>query len=349
MFKRILVPLDGSERAERAIRVAARIARTTGGSITFLRVVTAAIDAAWSVLEAAPWMQQAVETDQARAMDYLTRIASAQELAGIETHTQVLSGVPAEHILSVMHAQQIDLLVMGSHGATGFKRWALGSVAQHIARQSPVPVLVLHERGGVPTHLLADGGRSVRVLVALDGSPLAEAALAPAASLSTALSAPAPGALHVVRVLPFPKLEDESQKDMFLAARKQAEAQVNAYLATVTQRLHEGELATLPIQITSSVVSHTDVAETLIHVAETGAYMEDAGAFNGYDAIAMATHGRSGVGRWIMGSVTERVLGTTTLPLLIVRPQRTASHREARPPAEVVEQLAEGQSWVAMF
>lgn len=236
--------------------------------------------------------------------------------------------MPAQNILSVAHSQQVDLIIMCSHGETGFKRWALGSVAQQVARHCPVPVLVLHERGGAPTHLLPDGTRPVRVLVALDGSSLAEAALAPAASLSTALSAPAQGTLHLAWVLPLPELEDDSQKEMLLAARKQAESNVRAYLDTIKQRLREGDLANLHLQVTSSVAVHADGAEALIGMAETGEYREDAGAFNGCDMIAMATHGRSGVERWVMGSVTERVLGATKLPLLIVRPRKPATQEK---------------------
>lgn len=176
MFKRILIPLDGSERAERALPVAALLARASGGSIALLRIATGALDAA-----------------RARAADYLAQIAASPELAGISVHAHVRSGAPAQRILEVAREQQVDLIILGSHGETGLKRWVLGSVAQHVTRQSSAPVLVLHERGGVPTHLSAEDTQLVRILVALDGSSLAEATLAPAAYLSAALSAPARG------------------------------------------------------------------------------------------------------------------------------------------------------------
>lgn len=83
MFQRILVPLDGSPRAESAIPVAARIARASDGSITFLRVATASIDFAWPVMESPTWMQAGLDADSSRAAKYLASITKSSELAGI--------------------------------------------------------------------------------------------------------------------------------------------------------------------------------------------------------------------------------------------------------------------------
>jgi nucleotide-binding universal stress UspA family protein len=321
MFKRILVPLDGSEPAERAIPVAARLARATGGSITFLRVVTAAIDAAWSMLEAPTLMQHTLDTEQTRAMDYLTQLATMQELAGVEIHTRVLSGVPAQHILAVAHTEQIDLIVLCSHGYSGMTRWTLGSVAEKVARSAPIPVLVLCEGGPVPASPHPDATRPLRALVALDGSVLAKAALEPAASLIAALAAPAQGALHLVRVVkpvnPESEEKDPEEREHFLHKAK-------TYLSTTAEHLCEGlvapAVADLTLPVSWSVAVDTDVAEAIIRVAENGEDAEGAGVFGGCDVIAMATHGRSGIQRWAMGSITERVLHATKLPLLIVRP-----------------------------
>jgi nucleotide-binding universal stress UspA family protein len=78
------------------------------------------------------------------------------------------------------------------------------------------------------------------------------------------------------------------------------------------------------------LVIKEDVADTLLKIAESGKYVEDIEGFDGCDIIALATHGRSGLTRLMMGSVTERILGATMLPLLIVRP------------AELVDQMQEG-------
>jgi len=92
--------------------------------------------------------------------------------------------------------------------------------------------------------------------------------------------------------------------------------------------LQGGPGADLKLTVTWSVAVDADAAHALMRVAENGEDAEGAGVFGGCDIIAMATHGRSGLQRWAMGSVTERVLGTTHLPLLIVRPQETETRQE---------------------
>jgi len=180
--------------------------------------------------------------------------------------------------------------------------------------------------------------RPVRIQVALDGSPLAEAALLPAAQLSAALSAPAPGALHLVQVLPSSIQDDET---MCKSAQKEAET----YLQTIQQRLLTEDTADLKLHITTLVSMHTDVADALLGMAEDGEGMEGDEDFEGCDCIAMATHGRGGLQRWLMGSITERVLHTTNLPLLIIRPQKVAASQRQ------VEEMPEKAltSWVGLL
>ncbi len=328
MFERILVPLDGSERAERALPVAAQLAHVSGGSVILLRVAAGTALAIWAMRETPELIKETIESAKARAADYLARVAASPELAGLTVQTQVQSGVPAQCILSAAQEHLADLIILGSHGETGFKRWLLGSVAQQVTRHSPVPVLVLHERGSVPTHLSSEDQQPIRILVALDGSSLAEVALMPAAYLSAALSAPARGALHLALVVPLPELAISSQRGDLPAMRDEAKRQAMAYLEAVMHRLDQGELASLDLQITASVAIQPDVAETLISMAETGAHLEGSEPAGGSYVLALATHGRSGVNRWMMGSVAERILGATILPLLIIRPQKMSEGEE---------------------
>ena len=273
-----------------------------------------------------------MEESLTQAKDYLTQVASSPDLQGIKVQTEVLAGHPAQMILSFAQDHPVDLIVMCSHGASGFKRWVMGSVAQKVVRHSSVPTLVLREGGSLPISPHPEEARSVQVMVALDGSALAESALVPAAYLSAALSAPAQGVLRLVRVLPIPEVGDdlpetatEERNEVAAAARMQATAAGKDYLQTVEHRLHEGDLASLHLVSTSSVALNADVAGTLIELAESGEAAGGEEHFEGCDIIAMATHGRGGLQRWVMGSVTERVLGATRLPLLIVRPSQPAA------------------------
>jgi nucleotide-binding universal stress UspA family protein len=325
MFKRIIIPLDGSSRAEHAIPVAARIARASGASIVLVRAVTIPMNHRRPLAVPPEVARETIDAELNEVKRYLEGIARTGTLAGILVETTASVGPDASTLLAAAESLHADLIVMCSHGYTGFKRWVLGSVAQKIARHSPVPVLILQAEGSVPTNIHAGGIRPVRVLVALDGSSLTETTLVPAAHLSKALSAPAQGMLHLARVIPWPPIEGTRQNEMTTTARAWAESDAKAYLERVEQRLREGELAALDLSISTSVVVHEDVADTLMRMAERGEYMDDIEGFDGFDIIALATHGRSGLQHWAVGSVTERLLGAIRLPILVVRPHETGN------------------------
>jgi nucleotide-binding universal stress UspA family protein len=312
MYKRILVPLDGSARAERAIPVAARIARALGGSVILLRVATAPVDTG-KYSSASGYVEETVDTDLTGATRYLENIAGSNELAGIKTEVKTFIGAVAPTILSAAQSFHANLIVMCSHGYTGFKRWALGSVADKVTRHSPIPVFVLREGGPLPA---TAEHQPVRALVSVDGSSLSEAVLEPAAYLAAALAEATSqqGALHLLRVVDLPisggKFKSDAHIDTGL--KEQVKHEDEEYLATLVNRLSEGgDLAHLDLAITSSVEADPDIAEAIVKKSEQ----------DKFDFIAIATHGRGGVQKWAMGSVAGRVLHATKLPLLIMRPE----------------------------
>jgi nucleotide-binding universal stress UspA family protein len=328
MFRHILVPLDGSPRAEQTLPIAAHIAHTTGGTLTLLRIVP---DMEHVDADSVPVpLDVNLEADIATAKDYLMQLVAADEQGlfdGMGIKTEVLIGSPAQEILTFAQTQQVDLITLCSHGRTGFKRWLLGSVAQMIARYSPVPVLVLREGGPSPLARPNTLARPLRVLVALDGSPYAEKVVVPAAQLCAALAAPAQGTLHLAVVLR--RLRGiYDHKETIAAIRALALSDARTYLNDMERRLREPDLAPLNLGVTSSIVIKEDVADTLLKVAESGKDVEDIEGFDGCDIIALATHGRSGLTRLTMGSVTERILGATMLPLLIVRPSEPVTETQ---------------------
>jgi nucleotide-binding universal stress UspA family protein len=317
MFQRILVPLDGSKRAERAIPVATRIARAAGGSVIVVQVVST--DIGLYLVPQPTLTGQIIDAEEASAEKYLRDIATSINRDGVPTETEALFGSPTSTILSFAHSHHADLIVLCSHGYTGVARWVLGSVAEKVVRHAPVPVLVLREGGPVPAD--ESPTRPLRALVPLDGSTRAKAAIEPAASLIAGLAAPAQGALHLVRVVK-PVIPERAEKDP--EAREHCLYKAKRYLNSTVEHLREGlvapAVADLKLPVTWSVAVDTDVAEAIVRVAVNGEDAEGVGVFGGCDIIAMATHGREGLQHWTIGSITERVLHTTKLPLLIVRP-----------------------------
>jgi len=353
MFQRILVPLDGSDGAERAIPVAARIARASGGSIVFIRVVPppAEVGTFGTGVHGTIAMKPEVEASEkefADATNYLVTVITAyvDELAGIATETDVATGAASSTIFSTAGYEYVDLIVMCSHGETGLKRWVFGSVAQQAVRHSPVPVLVLNEHGVVPP--VPDAAHPLRVLVPLDGSELAESALEPATQLIAALTAPAQGELHLLRVVDLPSAYGKMKSQAYISDGVQEEArkEAEAYVKAVADRLYETTFATGKLNITSSAAVSTDVAGTIIKLAEQTEGDESSSC----DLIAIATHGRGGLRRMVMGSVTEHLLGSTRLPLLIVRPHEAEMKGEEPGEAIAVKRTeVESQTWPGLL
>lgn len=330
MFKRIIVPLDGSKRAERAIPIAVRIAHASKGSIILLRVATVPFEIGSQVVPLSGFSSTTLENDINTATHYLAAIARRDELDGIVLKMKVLTGSAAKKIQDVVEDEQADLIVMCSHGDTGIKRLMLGSVAQKVARNSTVPVFVLRQDGSMPVSSYPDRLRPLRAVmavVALDGSAMAEDALVPAASLVMALAAPARGSLHLTRVVKLPiKVRGSGEQgkhnypeSMEMHATDAAIRDAKTYLGNLVYYLHNGPLKDADITLTWSVAIGHDVAETLIKVAETGKDVEGTNVFGGCDLIVLASHDRGGLERWMLGSVTEHILGATRLPIMIVR------------------------------
>lgn len=317
MFKRIIVPLDGSKGAERSIPVAAKIAHASGGSILFINVVLPPVEfGTYREDHTVALKPTAFEKRLEGAADYLADIvkAHASDLEGLDVTVKAVSGAASPTIFSVANLEHVDLVVLCSHGESGLRRWMFGSVAHEAVRHSPVPVLVLSEKGVIPAPVEP---RAWRVLVALDGSPLGETAIEPAAQLVSVLAAPAQGEIHLLQVIDIPAATGKFRgpSDFDATVRNEAREEAEAYLKETTDRLH-ASLANYNLTLTSSAVIGPDVVDTILEQAE---HLGDTEEVRGCDFIAVSTHGRTGLLRLIMGSVTEKILNHTKLPLMVVR------------------------------
>ena len=319
MFKRILVPLDGSERAEQAIPVAARLARASGGVVILVQVVPVPADFSERKPPEEMYDETVMEEVNGLSVTYLEHVSQIAELVGVQTEIRVEYGDVASSILAAIEPLEVDLVVMSSHGYSGFKRWALGSIAHKLIPHSPAPVLVLRDGGP------ALPAKTLSVLVALDGSPLAESILAPVVQLAAALAPTTRVTLHLVRVVDvqvgygYGRFAANALAEQY---REEAKHEAQAYLSAVAQRLIDRVDPVPDFIVTTSIAVNPDVAEALVQL--TGEELHTGGRF---DLLAMATHGRGGLQRWMLGSITERVLHHSRLPMLIVRPSKEQAAR----------------------
>ncbi len=289
MFEQILVPLDGSDRGERALPVAARLAEATGATLHLVRVVdppavsTAALYAPVNVyddLMAAECGEAAAYL--ARAATFLDRIRAGADTGGEARPVRLAhpTGDVAATLLDYQRDAEIDLVVLCSHGRSGLARFVLGSVAER---------LLCH--GAAPTLLVSAWGAPValeRAVVPLDGSAVAEEALRLVEELAASL-------VREVVLLRAVGMADEEPE----AAR---------YLREMTGRLMRERLAC------QWRVTHDDPAEAIADVAGTDALVVMA-AYGG----GRRTPGRSRLTRWALGSVTDRVAHGGVAGVLIAR------------------------------
>jgi nucleotide-binding universal stress UspA family protein len=316
MFHNILVPLDGSARAERALPVAARIARARSGLVTLLRVVPNVPDVGGYMIPAVGVSAESIEREEREARSYLNEAAQKPALQGIRVKTLVEFGIPTRVILDAITTTGVDAIVIGSHGRTGLSRWMLGSVASAVVRHASIPVLLVRQQGPA---LDEDGPRMhpFRILVPLDGSELAEAALGPAQHMGEVFASGGVYELHLVRVIPF--LNTAAPDPL----RDTARAEVSAELGRLAEQISAASARRA--RVITSVILEVDAADAIARLTRADGLVTGAQVSDGCDLVAMATHGRTGIARLAIGSVTERVISATVAPALIVRPDAMKS------------------------
>ena len=302
MFKRILVPLDGSDLAERALGPALAIARQAGGEVHLLRVpvMEAALVPASAGLGGYDlyWPGQAIDASRAEAHEYLDALAKDRAEAGFTLIPHIVEGDVAGTILDFAWEQGVDLIVMSTHGYSGITRWEMGCITEKVLRSAANPVLV------------GQSDEPVRqVLITLDGSKLAERALAPGLAVASALGAPVT-LLRVVKEVEPAELSELEEKEAGFGRRLEQE------LAQEARDYLDG-LAQIAAQEGLEVCTAAPVGRAADRILEY-AQLNDIGL------TVMATHGATGLRRWVYGSITEKVLRGTHGSMLIVRPETGA-------------------------
>ena len=307
-MKTILVPLDGSALAEQTLPYARMLAPWLGATIHVLRVIpdgekNAMLASNPAVLYEAEAMSAPVWERETRVWDmlrqraegYLDAQTTALRSDGFDAQSHVQIGAPAEMIIAVAQQIHADLIVMATHGYTGFKRWTLGSVTDKVVQAATNPVFV------VPGSSAKAGESQLkRILLPLDGSGFARQAL----PLATEIAAQAHAELLLFQaVLPMIEVYHGTllPADVQNTLRDHAREELRALA---------GELRPYEVPIKTTVVIGYPAEEIV-----------EAAAQHQVDLIVMATHGYGGIKRWALGSVADKVLHATPTPLLLIRPQ----------------------------
>jgi nucleotide-binding universal stress UspA family protein len=300
----ILVPLDGSDFAEHALPTALSLARRHAAALHIVRVY---------VPVAGVYGEHAVPYDEAldrelmkRAQDYLDGIVTRMTaVAGIQSSAVVLEGSVADTISRHAAAVGADLLVMTTHGRGPLARFWLGSVSDELVRQADIPVLLVRPQAVAPD--VSREPHFKRVLIPLDGSPVAERVLEPVFALDTGKTEYA--LLRVV--MPMAELNYGSTVATYKALEQlqeldQAEStRAHEYLEQLAGRWRAG--------------SFTVNTRVIVNDRPATAILDDA-AVHGVDLIALTTHCRSGLKRLMLGSVADKVLRGADTAVLVYRP-----------------------------
>lgn len=289
MFHKILVPLDGSELAEKALPLAVALAQGLDGELRLVRMVPY-----FAVMAADPLLYDEINRlSEEEALAYLRSVA--QRLPDDVPATVLAEiGSAAEGVLEQAREQEADLIVISSHGRSGLNRWVFGSVAERVLSQAPVPAIIVNSRCEPWDEL------PKRILVPLDGSELGEQAVAPAVALASALDAE----LYLLRVTTtaHARLETPAMAEVFDDLEHREDQEAQAYLRDIAKALPQGAVA--------EVVHAADsVADTIMDYARREAI----------NLIVMSSHGRSGLSRWVYGSVAEKVLRSACCATMVVR------------------------------
>ena len=292
MYKRILVPLDGSPLGDRVLPYVRMLGKKLGAKVELFRVFDPHPEYLypdhyqfWPHNDYSVYCREEVTAALDRAKIQLERagISATAVMHGPETvATKGVHryGTPAEHIVTESEKEPDTLIVMSTHGRSGVGRWVMGSVSDKVLRATDKPLLIICAKGN---DAILDGTIG-HIIVPQDGSALAEKILPHAIALAKALEA---------RVCLVRATQDD-----------EADAGELGHLERLAERFRDEGVVEV-----DELLLHGDPAMAIVDLTHE---YPDA-------LVAMTTHGRSGLGRWLMGSVADRVVRHAAGPVLVLR------------------------------
>jgi nucleotide-binding universal stress UspA family protein len=303
MIKSIVVPLDGSRVAERAIPVAARLAKKTGATLHLVMAQEPTQGLA-PFSEIGPPSVLLMEELDRRHEGYLDRTAARLRRVGVRIKTVMADGAAGKVIARTVKSARAGLVVMSTHGRGALDRFGLGSVSDYLVRHLEVPILLIPRRSPAPR-----GVPGRRILVPLDLSRESLAVLDVIEALigtDTRVTL-----LHIVEpvsAFPLPVMSVLPAAEIPFP-----EAQVQR------ARSHLRELERAARRRGFSVKSQLLVGGRPARV------ILDQLDRSSHDLVALGTHGYGGFRRLLLGSVTNKVIHNARKPVLVIRPKRRRS------------------------
>lgn len=299
MYTRIVIPLDGSKTAEQVLPYARTLANKLKVPVEFIGVIDIAEFAVHISAEKARYFEKMIEQGERSSLEYLKGIANT--FPGLTVNCAVEKGTAAEAIIDKAAADKGTLIAMATHGRSGINRWVLGSVAEKVLRAANNPLLLVRAAEQATP---GEEARLTSVIVPLDGSELAESVLPAVTELAKKLD------LEIIlfRAFNIPYGVYAGADGYYAINFDQLIAEIKDEATSYLEQKTE-ELKRKGFEKISSLVKEGLSADEIISF---GRQTPD-------NLIAMCTHGRSGMKRWVLGSVTETVVRHCGDPVLVIR------------------------------
>lgn len=310
MYKRMLVPLDGSDLAEVVFPYAKELAGRLGIDITILHV-SAPASGQYAPMHQA-YIGRVTRIVKRQLQEAQKKMGIQPESKPVEVRGELVEGYPADEILRYAEENEVDLILMATRGHSGLKRWSIGSVAGKVLSASKIPVWLV--QAGAPEETPYDKWPKITIIVPLDGSDLAEAVLPHVEVLAKQRGTESVDVvlLKVSETPTMPSYYGPELSGMTLnwgEYMQQEEVRrkkvAKEYLAKVEERLKNSNIGV------RSEVLEGKATDEIVDYANK----------NPFSIIVMATHGRSGLSRLVYGSVAANVIHGVSRPIFLVKPQ----------------------------
>ncbi|WP_248896828.1 universal stress protein [Haloplanus halobius] len=286
MFDTLLFPTDGSEGATAVFDHVLDMAAATGATVHVINVADTTRDSVTQI------RGEVVDTLEQEGRRIAQEAADRAADRGVETVTDVLQGEPHRTIVDYAESRDVDLVVMPTHGRRGLERVLLGSTTERVVRRSEAPVLTIRPDDATVRYPYRN------VLVPTDGSDCAADALSLALDIVTKEDATS---LHILSVVDVTTLGVDVRADVLADTLEEDATEIVEEAASTA--------ADAGVDATTDVEFGTSVARTV------RSYVDD----HDIDLVVTGTHGRTGLDRYVLGSVADRLIRTSPVPVLTVR------------------------------